>query len=83
VQAALFEISASRTVPQVFIGGEFVGGADGASYVGGLHHCCKPSLAVRGEVLQNLFRRLADTLMEEHSGKLQKRLEKAGITPKA
>jgi glutaredoxin 3 len=28
VQAALYDISSSRTVPQVFIGGEFVGGAD-------------------------------------------------------
>jgi glutaredoxin-related protein len=29
VQAALYDISSCRTVPQVFIGGEFVGGADG------------------------------------------------------
>lgn len=48
VQAALFEVSASRTVPQVFINDQFVGGAD-------------------------------DTLMEEHSGALRKRLEEIGI----
>lgn len=29
VQDALFDVSGSRTVPQVFIGGQFVGGGDG------------------------------------------------------
>jgi len=29
-QAALYDISGVRTVPQVFIGGKFVGGSDGA-----------------------------------------------------
>ena len=30
MQAALYDISGVRTVPQVFIGGKFVGGSDGA-----------------------------------------------------
>mmetsp|Transcript_20716 Transcript_20716/g.57516 ORF Transcript_20716/g.57516 Transcript_20716/m.57516 type:complete len:117 (+) Transcript_20716:433-783(+) len=29
VQAALMDVSGSRTVPQIFIGGNFVGGCDG------------------------------------------------------
>lgn len=29
VQAALFDISGMRTVPQVFVGGELIGGGDG------------------------------------------------------
>ncbi len=32
VQDALYSVSGSRTVPQVFVDGSFIGGADGARY---------------------------------------------------
>ena len=38
MQMALFDVTSRRTVPQVFVDGNFIGGADGALALGSTLH---------------------------------------------
>lgn len=79
IRDALAELTESHTVPQVFIGGEFIGGCDGEG---------RPALATNlNACASSCFTAVtlcdADTMQLNSSGKLAEKLEAAGVAAKA
>ena len=78
IRDALAELTQSHTVPQVFIGGEFIGGCDGEGSLGlatNLGTCAGSHLT--GSLCD------ADTMQLNSSGQLAEKLEAAGVAAKA
>lgn len=87
MQDALLTITQSRTVPQVFIKGEFIGGCDGNSIIECSHvpgMCCPLSVLGMqcrdtGMCYECLVCVCADTLGAYSSGELAEKLSAAGV----
>lgn len=85
MQDALLTITQSRTVPQVFIKGEFIGGCDGNNMLGCSHMldmCCPSSILgmqCRDTGMCYECFVCADTLGAYSSGELAEKLSAAGV----
>ena len=69
----LVGMTGSRTVPQVFVKSEYIGGCDGEMHLPWRSKTCSKSLALDRSTA------CADTMAKQRQGQLAQILEKAGI----